>query len=624
MDMITSLLERWRRPYQQVSSTDPDDPQSTATTNEPVSKKNNAYQRGLLSFLVCSLALNGVVTYKYSTVPKIPPRRVPPQCPAPLPRLLATAPPSASDPRLINASDTFKTALQAYFDESRENLDSVAVALITSNDTVLELFHGPLRANETSGDNGLQVDRHSIYRIASISKLFTAFETFILRERGAVNLDDPVAKYVSQVDAASERDPLDPITLRQLMSHMSGLGRDWPPETALGWPHSLNSTDSPLPNRARFLEALNSNNPIADSYTYPIYSNTGYNLLGYANVRANEKYEKETGGKDIPTTHAQLMERDVIRPLGLNGSSFLITNENARHAAVSSAAPFETDMDFNATNPAGGQVASLSDLVKLSQSLLNPSAKEALLPPKVLREWLRAIHAYWDGHTAMGMLWEIYKVQDSFKQNVDVFQKMGDLQTHHTAFSLIPARSFGVVVLTTGAFSHAYDLTNIAIDHFLPAFDEILAEKTLDEIGGHWVGTLDSAKLDLQFEIINGSLYATRYDYTVDETDTVDVLHTLQGVSVPRIAVWDTGNNEYRYVSAWRLQETSQYNFFSFRSFAPSRGLGNYGCFSQWVNLDGFAYGNNASVNLLRLIKEGPATSNILHIPSMQVNLTRH
>ncbi|KAF8587756.1 beta-lactamase/transpeptidase-like protein [Ramaria rubella] len=474
------------------------------------------------------------------------------------------------------------------------DLDSVAVALVSSNDTILEVFHGPLRANETDGP---QIDRNSIYRIASISKLFTALETFILREKGALNLDDSVGKYISQLQPLLARDQA-PVTFRQLMSHMSGLGRDWPPSNAADWPETPYGHRQ-MPGAELFLDALNSNTAITDSYSYPIYSNTGYNLLGYANVFANENYERankifKTG---IPTTHAELMERDVFRRLGLNGSSFLITDGNKKHAVVSSAAPEETDVDFEATNPAGGQVSSLSDLVKLSQSLLNPSAEGALLPPKVMNEWLRTLHTYWDCHTSIGMLWEIYRTRDSFQQSVDVFQKLGDLGSHHTAFSLIPARSFGIVALTSGDGSHAYNITNLAIRHFLPAFDEILAARTQEEIGGRW--TNSDGAIELVMQVQKGSLYATRY-----YINGTDALASLQGDPVQKMAVWYTGNDEYR--------------------FAPMRGLGDYGCFGQWVGLDGFAYRNNVSVNLLRLAKDGPtASNNILRIPSMKIDLKR-
>ncbi len=64
------------------------------------------------------------------------------------------------------------------------------------------------------------------YRIASISKLFTATAILQLRDAGKLQLDDPVAKWLPEfapahVDAGS---PV--ITIRHLLTHTSGLPRE--------------------------------------------------------------------------------------------------------------------------------------------------------------------------------------------------------------------------------------------------------------------------------------------------------------------------------------------------------------------------------------------------------------
>lgn len=81
-------------------------------------------------------------------------------------------------------------------------------------------------------------------------------------------------------------------------------------------------------------------------------------------------------------------------------------------------------MDAKIYNPSGGITSSLSDLTTLAQSFLDPSdTGKGLLPSIVMREWLRPLHTEWDGYTAMGMLWEISQITDSFGQIVDVYSK---------------------------------------------------------------------------------------------------------------------------------------------------------------------------------------------------------
>lgn len=65
-------------------------------------------------------------------------------------------------------------------------IDGLAVAVVTTDDVLYETGLGPLKANETDPVSRGTVDRHSIFRIASGSKLFTALEVLALREKGAL------------------------------------------------------------------------------------------------------------------------------------------------------------------------------------------------------------------------------------------------------------------------------------------------------------------------------------------------------------------------------------------------------------------------------------------------------
>src|SRR5437868_11825238 len=60
------------------------------------------------------------------------------------------------------------------------------------------------------------------YQIASISKQFTAAAILLLRDRHLLSLDDNVSRYVPGITGG------DRITVRQLLSHTSGLQDYWP------------------------------------------------------------------------------------------------------------------------------------------------------------------------------------------------------------------------------------------------------------------------------------------------------------------------------------------------------------------------------------------------------------
>lgn len=83
-----------------------------------------------------------------------------------------------------------------------------------------EVAHaGAFGSVSTARDEAPTVD--SVFRIASMSKSFTAAAVLLLRDRGALRLDDPVGQYVPEV--------VDPsITLRSLLTMSAGLLTDDP------------------------------------------------------------------------------------------------------------------------------------------------------------------------------------------------------------------------------------------------------------------------------------------------------------------------------------------------------------------------------------------------------------
>ena len=70
----------------------------------------------------------------------------------------------------------------------------------------------------TDFDSGNPASGRSGFRIASISKQFTAAAIMVLAEAGALSVDDPLSRFLPAFPRAAD------ITLRQMMSHTAGLG----------------------------------------------------------------------------------------------------------------------------------------------------------------------------------------------------------------------------------------------------------------------------------------------------------------------------------------------------------------------------------------------------------------
>jgi D-alanyl-D-alanine carboxypeptidase len=134
----------------------------------------------------------------------------------------------------------------------------------------------------------------TVMQIASITKQFTAAAIIRLAERGALKLDDRIEKFVPEFDPRGRT-----ITLRQLLTHTSGIPVEWVP-AGPPWPdHGAGVT------REEVIKALNNLSFAFKPGTQWSYSNAGYTLLGYA-------IESVTG-----MSFADFVRNEFALPLGL-------------------------------------------------------------------------------------------------------------------------------------------------------------------------------------------------------------------------------------------------------------------------------------------------------------------
>lgn len=149
---------------------------------------------------------------------------------------------------------------------------------------------------------GGTVDEHSVYRIASMTKSFSAAATLLLRDDGALRLDDPVATYDPTLHGLrSPTGDAPPITIRDLLAMSSGLVTDDP------WAdRHLDLTDEEFDRI--IAEGCAFGEPTGSAYEY---SNFGFAVLGRV-------VERATGRRiqDVVT------ER-ILRPLAMDASTWV-------------------------------------------------------------------------------------------------------------------------------------------------------------------------------------------------------------------------------------------------------------------------------------------------------------
>lgn len=120
----------------------------------------------------------------------------------------------------------------------------------------------------TSVDNPLPVEPHTIFKVGSVTKTFTATALMRLAADGRVGLDVPVRLYVPELVLADERAAAE-ITVMQLLNHTARL--DWRLIVDTG------DGDGAL---ASFVARLSDLELVAPPGTRASYSQAGYNLAG--------------------------------------------------------------------------------------------------------------------------------------------------------------------------------------------------------------------------------------------------------------------------------------------------------------------------------------------------------
>jgi D-alanyl-D-alanine carboxypeptidase len=144
------------------------------------------------------------------------------------------------------------------------------------------------------------LNRDSRFAIGSISKAFTAIALMQLADEGRFDPHAPITRYLPSFKIRSDYPK---ITGRDVLSHTAGL------------PYYLPDTAS---SRAVLL-SLQDFTPTYAPGAHFAYSNTGYQLMGYV-------LEQIEGAK----YHA-IMERRVLKPLGMNASSAIIDDAQRGH-----------------------------------------------------------------------------------------------------------------------------------------------------------------------------------------------------------------------------------------------------------------------------------------------------
>jgi D-alanyl-D-alanine-carboxypeptidase/D-alanyl-D-alanine-endopeptidase len=367
--------------------------------------------------------------------------------------LWASARPSSAqstDRRSFPSDSALRPLLERFVKEGRSA--GIVVGLLEPNSEPRVLAYG------SPGPGKLPLDGNSVFRIASITKVFTGTLLASLTVDGTVAVDDPVERWLPSGVKVPQRNGR-VITLRDLATHTSGLPRsapDLPPGTHDNMPRDYTVS--------RLYAAISAYTLPRDPGERWEYSNIGAAFLGHALAHAAGK------------PYEQLIAERILIPLGMEHTAVTPSRELQEHLALGHDAPVNCGSargcrfnpvppvdDPPAIIPAGGLYSTTNDLLRFLAA--NIGARDR--PADALgRAMVLAQRTHYEGAlptrpVVMGLNWFPRPTPTD-----TIFWQGGGMRGYATFIAFTPSRR-AVVVLTNGG-PDAFDFGFHLFDPSLP------------------------------------------------------------------------------------------------------------------------------------------------------------
>jgi CubicO group peptidase (beta-lactamase class C family) len=284
-------------------------------------------------------------------------------------------------------------------------------------------------------DAGGAVDADTVFRIGSITKVFTGMALLALRDEGRLGLDDPVTRYVPELGDARYPTLDSPvITLRNLVTHTSGLPRVG--DLHYADPHGVTEGELVAAARHAVLEFA----PGSDAR----YSNLAMALGGLVVARASGEPARD------------FITQRILAPLGMRQTcwdrSAVPEGKLAEgHARVLGRyAPVGAHWRLGAAEAMGGLYSSVTDLARFASYEMTawPARSERDPGPlrrSSLRESQLVAGLARPGRQAFGVNWVV--VTDSALGYVITHD--GGTEGYSASIVLGPTRGLGVILLAS-------------------------------------------------------------------------------------------------------------------------------------------------------------------------------
>lgn len=332
----------------------------------------------------------------------------------------------------------------------------------------------------------------TLYRIASISKVFTATAIMQLRDAGKLQLDDPVSKHLTWFRVKEPKPDSPPITIWNLLTHTSGLARELPLSY---W------NDLKFPSREEMMQLVPEEPAVFPPDTEYKYSNLALAIAG--------EVVAAVSGEPYP----QYIENHILHPLGMSFTSIEPTpttpNMAVGYRKRETGLPREPEefIDARALTPSAGLASNVEDLAKfVSLQFRDGSATGSqILKGSTLREMQRVQWLQPNWQSGQGLGFGVRHVGEQVRVGKD-----GAAPGYKSLMEWVPAEKFGVVVLINGYDSDPTYYVNEALNIMGPAIAKATArpknKPVADPAWSKYTGTYTWKHVDSDILIADGEL----------------------------------------------------------------------------------------------------------------------
>lgn len=395
---------------------------------------------------------------------------------------------SVSVVKAQNNSNLNKNRIDTLFKKwDRPGSPGCAVGVYHEGEIVFSKGYG-----EADLEKNRPITPNTIFRVASLSKQFTAAAIALLSIRNEINLDKPVRDYIPELPNYNEYS--NPVTVRQLIHHTSGI----PDLYSLLELYDISLQDTL--NSEKLLKIILSQSHLnfkpGSKY---MYSNSGYAILG--------ELVEITSGQPLQ----KYLKENLFKPLGMDNSHF---HNDRNHVMDQQAYSYQSNghdqfkmsylPNYEGLGPTG-LYTTIEDMFKWDQQLYNNKLSKA----NGFNQQMRQRGILNDGDSlsyAFALDINKYKGQKTVGHS-------GLLMGFRTNYMRIPDQQYGSVLLC--------NLGNINPEKLNKNISDIFLEKSYKKWLRRFEGEYYSEELDLKyiFKVKGADLYLDRSSGTLKKLD---------------------------------------------------------------------------------------------------------